>query len=123
MKQTREEIEEKIIKALNRPKSITELKKEVGKEEKMIRVCLKEIEDKVTFITQTTSRGESKIYSLKSNPIIKDVTTNKKQNKKKDNDDLDDYGLGNEFTTGQLKDRYLSNDELEILKWRECEEW
>jgi hypothetical protein len=120
MRETREEIEDKIIKALNRPKSITEIKKEIGKEEKVIRVCLQEISDKVTFTTQTTSRGESKIYSLKDNHIIaNNITTNKKQKKKED----DDYfGLCDLDTTEKLKDKFLNESELEILKWREQEE-
>jgi hypothetical protein len=115
MRETRQEIENRIIKALNRPKSITDLHKELGKEEKIIRVCLQEISDKVTFTTQTTSRGESKIYSLKSNPIIQDnVTTNKKQNEQ---DDDEYFGLCDLDTTDKLKEKFLSEDELEILNY------
>lgn len=124
MRETREEIKNKIIKALNRPKSITEIKKEIGKEEKVIRICLQEISDKVTFTTQTTSRGESKIYSLKSNPLIQNnVTTHKKQKKENEQDDDDYFGLCDLDTTDKLEQSFLNDNELEILKWRECEEW
>ena len=117
--QKKEEVKILIERALIKPKSITQLKHELKKDEKIIRNYLKEMSDKVTFKTEITSFGQSKIYSLKND--IKEVITNELNKQFESRIVTDDERLQQHIQ--QTRQMYLNDDELAILNWKEEEEW
>lgn len=106
---------ERIEKALQTPMSISDLGRILNKSEKVIRLCLKDMGEKVKYESKSNGRGMCHKYSLRED-FKSELTT-------KLNFEFDNFNLNN--TNHNLIDRtilrneYLNDSERAILNWRD----
>ena len=117
--QKKEEVMSLIEKALIKPKSLLELKHELHKDEKIIRSYLKEMSDKVFYEPLKREGRVIKVFSLKND--IKEVVT-QELNKQFD-ENLTNSVTTDEYKLQEIRTKYLNSDELDILNWKEEEDW
>ena len=116
MREKKEVIIEKVKKAIQyRPKTISDLRKELGKEEKVIRICLHDISNEIAINSVKTSGRIVHTFQLKvnNNPIISQQNNN--INKE---ESFEDY-MKKEI---ERYDGFFSDEEAAILKGVE-EQW
>lgn len=113
--QKKEEVISLLEKALIRPKSLLELKHELHKDERTIRIYLKEMNDRVLFEPKKICGRVIKVFSLKND--VKDVITQEL------NKQFEDIVTTDTLHLNKIRENYLNEDELAILNWKEEEEW
>jgi hypothetical protein len=118
MREKKEVIIEKVKKAIQyRPKTISDLRKELGKEEKVIRICLQDLSNDILINSIKTSGRIVHVFQLKVNniPIQNTTLNNNKVNKEESFE---------EDMSKELKryDDFFTDEEVAILRGVE-EEW